>query len=217
MKRIISLLVLTAFWPVAPVRASERLINQVLGLRPETQDLEITVELDRKGLVYHEGDPVSVSFEVDKDCYLTLLDVAPDGSVTVLFPNLLSADNFVRSGRKYRLLEHRSYSTRVSGGPGKEILKAVAVLSSLELVDLRDLTTVFKTFEKEDAEALRKEFGDLSARLEKKKWAEKTVRFDILPAQAQVSHPAVLPAESIGSGHGPVSVEETGPEEFKVW
>ncbi|MFH1502424.1 MAG: DUF4384 domain-containing protein [Candidatus Eisenbacteria bacterium] len=76
--------------------------------------------------VYRPGDRLDVFFRVDRSCYVTILDYAPDGSVSVLFPNRWSGSNFVRAGRTYRLPESRMYSLRIAGSGGEETLFACA-------------------------------------------------------------------------------------------
>lgn len=76
--------------------------------------------------VYRPGDRIRVFFRVDRPCYVTILDYAPDGRVDVLFPNRWSGSNFVRPGRTYRLPESRRYSLRIAGPGGVETLVACA-------------------------------------------------------------------------------------------
>lgn len=44
------------------------------------------------------GDPVSFRVTSDRDGYLTIVDLAPDGTVNVIFPNDYVAENRVRAG-----------------------------------------------------------------------------------------------------------------------
>lgn len=75
---------------------------------------------------YRPGDQLYVFFRVDRPCYVTILDYAPDGRVDVLFPNRWSGSNFVRPGRTYRVPESRRYSLRIAGPGGVETLIACA-------------------------------------------------------------------------------------------
>ena len=75
---------------------------------------------------YRPGDRLLVFFRVDRPCYVTILDYAPNGRVEVLFPNRWSGSNFVRPGRNYRVPESRRYSLRIAGPGGVETLFACA-------------------------------------------------------------------------------------------
>lgn len=75
---------------------------------------------------YRTGDRLHVFFRVDRPCYVTILDYAPDGSVDILFPNRWSGSNFVRPGRTYSVPESRRYSLRIAGPGGVETLIACA-------------------------------------------------------------------------------------------
>lgn len=76
--------------------------------------------------VYQPGDLLGVYFRVDRPCYVTIVDYAPDGSVEMLFPNRWSGSNFVRPDRTYRIPESRLYSLRIAGSGGEETLYACA-------------------------------------------------------------------------------------------
>jgi len=69
---------------------------------------------------------VWVYFRVDRPCYVTVVDYAPDGSVSIVYPTGWSGSNFVRPGRTYRIPESRRYSLRIAGSGGTETLVACA-------------------------------------------------------------------------------------------
>ena len=49
--------------------------------------LRIDLWTDREeGSVYYEGENVEIYFRADDDCFLTLYNIATDGTVQVLFP-----------------------------------------------------------------------------------------------------------------------------------
>jgi len=75
---------------------------------------------------YRSGDRLWVYFRVDRECYVTIIDYATDGSVDVVFPNRWSGSNFARPGRTYRVPESRRYSLRIAGPGGVETLVACA-------------------------------------------------------------------------------------------
>ncbi len=74
------------------------------------------------------GDTVTVHFEPDKDCYLTLIDVGTSGKITRLWPNEFSgSDNFVKAHKRHSFPgASDKFVFRVSGPVGIERIVAVA-------------------------------------------------------------------------------------------
>jgi hypothetical protein len=75
---------------------------------------------------YRPGDRLWVYFRVDRPCYVTILDYAPDGRVSTIYPSRWSGSTFVHPGRTYRIPESRRYSLRIAGTGGVETLVACA-------------------------------------------------------------------------------------------
>lgn len=87
----------------------------------------VSISVDRGDWgTYGIGEPLWVYFRVDRPCYVTIVDHAPDGRVEILYPNRWSGSNFVTPERTYRIPERRSYSLRTAGPEGIETLVACA-------------------------------------------------------------------------------------------
>lgn len=90
-----------------------------------------------KTKIYKTGDKINLYFRSEKDCYLTLINYGTSGKLTVLLPNSLSQDNFVKGGRIYAIPgESYPFDYRLSGPAGIEKIKAIATTSKINLVDL---------------------------------------------------------------------------------
>lgn len=61
--------------------------------------LAAKVSLSRSDL--REGEAVEIFYQLNRDCYAYIFSVAADGSVTLLFPNSDTPDNFTRAGQAY--------------------------------------------------------------------------------------------------------------------
>jgi len=86
---------------------------------------------------YKINEVISFQVEADRDCYLTLIDVSTDGSITILFPNEYNSDNKIEAGRVYDIpAEGMDYQIRVTGPPGNEMVKAIATEEPLSVKDL---------------------------------------------------------------------------------
>ena len=85
---------------------------------------------------YRIGDRIVVYFRADRDCYLTLFNIGTSGKLTVLFPNYLFQNNFIKANRIYALPgEEYPFEYELSGPAGVEKIKAIAATSKQNLVD----------------------------------------------------------------------------------
>ncbi len=100
-------------------------------------DLEVYVWPDR-GVdgVYHPGDPISIFFEVTRDCYVVLYDLDTRGRLHILFPFDPWQDNFVQAGRVYELPgDWDDFALTVEGPTGTEYIQAIASPYPFDLPD----------------------------------------------------------------------------------
>jgi len=104
-----------------------------------TPSFNIDVWVDRgDGGIYYPGDNLYVYFRADRDCYLTLIDFPPEGGATVIFPNAYHSNNFIRGGRVYRIpAPGYDFEFSIAGPSGMEVIKAIATLSDVWLLDRR--------------------------------------------------------------------------------
>jgi hypothetical protein len=117
---------LTGNWlPIvaAPPSAAAAVVPVDPGVRIQQASqgpVGITLTVDRgPGGTYRFGDPIHISFRVDRDCFLTIFDLDSTGAKAEAFPN-----QAVTAGRVYNLDD---IATITAGGtPGMETLVAVA-------------------------------------------------------------------------------------------
>lgn len=102
--------------------------------------LEVLAWVDRPDYTYASGEEVQVFVETNKDAYVTVLNVDPAGTTTVLFPNRYQSDNFVTAGRTLRLPDRNErFRIVVSGSVGTELLKVIASTEPVPLFEARQL------------------------------------------------------------------------------
>lgn len=83
---------------------------------------------------YRVGDLLKVSFEADRDCYVTIFDFTSSGSVHILLPNAFMKDNHVKAKRAYTIPDTQaSFKIRVGDPPGIERLKLFATTRDIPL------------------------------------------------------------------------------------
>ncbi|MCS5621831.1 MAG: DUF4384 domain-containing protein, partial [Nitrospinaceae bacterium] len=72
-----------------------------------------------------------------KNSYLTMLDVNPNGNITVIFPNKFHRDNFIKSGVTYQVPSpDYNFEFKVTGPAGLERIKAIVTLNKVSLLKL---------------------------------------------------------------------------------
>jgi hypothetical protein len=95
-------------------------------------DFEIEIRPHRgDGATYKGGEFVYLQFRASRNCYLRLYHIDVDGTMSYLFPNPLTGDNWIQAGKTYRLpSESYGRKWRVSEKDGAlfgvEKIKAVA-------------------------------------------------------------------------------------------
>lgn len=62
-------------------------------------DEGVSVKLDLTRTSLQEGDEVRIQYQTSVDSYVYIFSIAADNSVTLLFPNALNRDNFVKAER----------------------------------------------------------------------------------------------------------------------
>jgi len=89
----------------------------------------IAVKLWTEKTRYRVGDRLTLSFETNRDAFLTIVNVGSSGEVTILFPNRFSGGHGVKAGRTYRIPETTdSYELELKGPPGVELVYALLTL-----------------------------------------------------------------------------------------
>ncbi|MBI4424133.1 MAG: DUF4384 domain-containing protein, partial [Elusimicrobia bacterium] len=98
----------------------------------------LRVELWTEKAEYGYGEKLVVHARANQDCYLTLIEVSPQGKPTVIFPNHYAPGNAVKAGVTYTIPDPAAgFEFEVSPPSGVELLRAIA--SKEPMIDLRDL------------------------------------------------------------------------------
>ena len=84
-----------------------------------------------------------------------MLDVNPNGNITVIFPNKFHRDNFIESGVTYQVPSpDYGFEFKVTGPAGLERIKAIVTLNKVSLLKL-DLEDGFHSVKKETTRGTR--------------------------------------------------------------
>lgn len=89
--------------------------------------LKVTSWVDHNDNTYRSGENVTVFVKVNKDAYVTIVNVGPSGNTTLLFPNQFQKDNFIKAGQTKRIPESNSpVKITVNGPAGSELVQVIA-------------------------------------------------------------------------------------------
>lgn len=121
--------------------------------------------------IYHVGDKINLFFRSEKDCYLNLWNFGTSGKLTVLFPNALFEDNFIKANKTYSIPgEDYPFDYILSGPAGNEKVKAIAATDKFNLIDLThkkgEIFTVSRSASRDITIAAKK----IETKVETKEW-----------------------------------------------
>ena len=123
-------------------QASMQSVQAPTGAGP-TGSLGVVAWVDRADDTYAYGERVRLFVQTSKDAYVTVLNVAPDGATTVLFPNRFQADHWVRANTITEIPDPSSQvRIAVSGPAGAELIKVIASNQPVPLFDPSQLVDV---------------------------------------------------------------------------
>ncbi|MDK2950918.1 MAG: hypothetical protein PWQ77_583 [Kosmotogales bacterium] len=120
-------------------------IDKIIIVPVPTSDLTVDIEMNKPtGSTYSSGENIEIYFKTNKNAYVAIYDILPDGQVQLLFPNAYDSNNFALANTRIKVPTNNQYNLMV--GPsdsGKEILQIIA--STTPLGFLSDLTTQFNS------------------------------------------------------------------------
>ena len=107
---------------------------------PAGNPLGVVAWVDHPDNTYAAGERVRLFVQTNKDAYLTVLNVAPDGATTVLFPNRYQTDSLVRANVVTEVPDPAGRARiTVSGASGAELIKVIASNRSVSLFEAASL------------------------------------------------------------------------------
>ncbi len=106
-------------------------VEEAQAIKNDNPGFEIKVWTQDNKDTFKPNDTITFSFRANQDCYIRLLDIAPDGATTQIFPNQFHPDPSVKveKDKVYTIpTEDSKFRFRVSGPGGTEFVKAIATL-----------------------------------------------------------------------------------------
>jgi len=118
--------------------AFEEIASKIDPLRQvKNSAFKVTVDVDRGyGATYKFGDPLTVTFSSEEDCYLRLYNIDSQRQVNQLFPNRWNRSAFVKAGELHSFPPPgANWKLSLEGAPGEEIILAIATREPTEIAD----------------------------------------------------------------------------------
>ena len=141
------LLLIPAAMLLSTAAAAPKISAQSIIVNPTQPDLNVSVRVDKdttgnQNPAYRVGDKISISATVNRDAYVYLFNVNPDGTVDQILPNRLSDSNLVKANTtKVFPAPEDKFNFTVAGPIGQNKVLALASLTPLNL----DQISSFKT------------------------------------------------------------------------
>ena len=102
--------------------------------------LGVVAWVDHRDNTYATGERVRLFVQTNKDAWVTVLNVGPDGSTTVLFPNQFQGDNLVRANAVTEVPDAAAQARiTVAGASGAELIKVIASSRPMPLFEAAQL------------------------------------------------------------------------------
>ncbi|WP_221091144.1 DUF4384 domain-containing protein [Deinococcus aquaedulcis] len=132
--------------------AQAKISAQSIIVNPTQPDLSVNVRVDRdpsgnSNPAYRVGENITVSASVNRDAYVYLFNVNPDGTVDQILPNRLSGENFVKANTtKSFPAPGDNFTYSVEGPVGQNKVLALASLTPLNLDQISSFRTAQDQF-----------------------------------------------------------------------
>jgi hypothetical protein len=95
------------------------------GPKASTETLKVELWTDKAS--YAIGEKMTVNVRVNRDCYLTVIDIGAGNKATVLFPNLYAQNNAVKAGAAFKIPDPSAgFEFEVAAPTGLELIRAIA-------------------------------------------------------------------------------------------
>ncbi|GGB77700.1 DUF4384 domain-containing protein [Deinococcus soli (ex Cha et al. 2016)] len=147
-----ALLALGTAAAISTAGAQAKISAQSIIVNPTQPDLSVSVRINKdttgnQNPAYRIDEPISVSTTVNRDAYVYLFNVNPDGSVDQILPNRLSGENFVKANTTTTFPAAGANFTYTVGGPiGQNKVLALASLTPLNLSQISEFKTAQDQF-----------------------------------------------------------------------
>jgi hypothetical protein len=101
----------------------------IADLKTGPSDLKIVGRTEQADRHYRTGEPIALSFEVNKPAYVAVLRVLPNGVTTRLFPNKIQSSAQITANTMVRVPQAGAPLTITAAKPGVVLFEFIAAAS----------------------------------------------------------------------------------------
>jgi len=102
--------------------------RSIIIVPDKPSNLEAKIWTDKgEGASYYRGESLQVFFETNKNAYVAIYDILPDGQTNLIFPNKYQKNNYIAANTTTKIPV--GYSFKIGPDTGKEYLQIVASTS----------------------------------------------------------------------------------------
>lgn len=143
--------------------------------------LDVRIWTDKPS--YRIGDTIQFGLRVNRDAYVTLVNIGTSGDVTIIFPNRFNPTYFVRGGVDVSIPPAEAgFKLTVQPPGGFDQVRAIATAEPVQFQagDFRAAGT-FRSLDRAQTRNLAVEIKSERARLTPEKWAEAIIAVEVRP------------------------------------
>ena len=122
-------------------------LEKLVAAKPLNSSFDVKVRANKEN--YEINNNIVFNVTSDKNGYLTMLDINPDGDICVIFPNKFQSNNLIRAGEIYKVPSPNTFKLKIRGPSGLERIKAFVTLNKFSLLKLDLDKEVFHCIKKE--------------------------------------------------------------------
>jgi len=134
-------------------------LEKLVAAKPLDSSFDVRVWTNKKEYEvrdnFIEKEKIIFYVKSQKSGYLTMLDVSPNGNITVIFPNKFRRDNFIEARVTHQVPSpDYNFEFEVTGPAGLERIKAIVTLNKVSLLKL-DLENGFHSVKNETSRGIK--------------------------------------------------------------
>ena len=151
-----------------------------LGFQPQGK-INVSLETDKKH--YKDGDIMTVTVTVDRDCHLRLYNITAENRVLQIFPNKFQKDHFVKARKPVTIGGIEApYEFSLRAPFGNELIKAVASVRPFTDDEARKLEQdLFEEFDDANIQHLSVRGIDVRAKANPEELGEALIIYNLSP------------------------------------
>lgn len=142
MKKMIQI-ILAVLLAMPIASKADNLVKESSLATSSVSDVGVKMWANNNDGIYYAGENITIYFQADRDCYVTVYSVDTRGEVSILYPVERWDDGYIRGGATYAIPDdHADYDLTVTGPEGIEHIVAVASAERPDIVGWYDKAPV---------------------------------------------------------------------------